>query len=178
MRTDAATAIRRRLIAAIERRTAGADGQARRMLEARLAGLRACAGETPEAAPDAAPEAAAPPPGPLRELVGRLDAAPSHEAYPELPALADFRQLWSNLRAESQLRQAVDHAPADAGPLNSTALASRAIALMRELSPAYLRAFLAYVDDLAWLERLDDAGATAPAGPAGTRKRARRTRQS
>ena len=63
--------------------------------------------------------------------------------------------------------------PTDAGPLNSTALAGRAIALMRELSPAYLRAFLAYVDDLAWLEQMDNSSSSA--GSASTKKK--RTRR-
>jgi len=37
---------------------------------------------------------------------------------------------------------------------------------MRELSPGYLRAFLAYVDDLAWLEQLGSMGTvTSSAAP-------------
>jgi hypothetical protein len=44
---------------------------------------------------------------------------------------------------------------------------------MRELSPGYLRAFLAYVDDLAWLEQMGNPGSEA--GSVATRKkRARR----
>lgn len=33
---------------------------------------------------------------------------------------------------------------------------------MRETSPGYLRAFLVYVDDLAWLEQLSTAGKATP----------------
>jgi hypothetical protein len=171
MRADTTTAIRARLIAAMEQRTASLDGKARRALETRLAELRA-----PDAAPGETP--ANPPHSGLRELVADLarEASPQSAAYPDIPALADFRQLWSTLRADSQLRQSVAHATTDAGPLNSTALANRAIALMRELSPAYLRAFLAYVDDLAWLEQMDNA--SSGAGSAGSKKkRARRKPQ-
>ncbi len=173
MRPDTATAIRAQRIAAMQRRAAELDGEARHALEARLAELRACDANAPDTAPDA--HAGSPQPGSLRELVDQLaGAASSERAYPELPALADFRQLWSGLRADSQLQQSVAHAPADAGPLNSAALASRAIALMREQSPAYLRSFLAYVDDLAWLEQFAGASAVAAAGTAPARKRERR----
>ena len=168
MRADATTAIRARLIAAMEQRTASLDGEARRALETRLTELRA-----PNAAPDKTP--ANPPHSGLRELVADLarEVSPQSAAYPDIPALADFRQLWSTLRADSQLQQSVTHATTDAGPLNSTALASRAIALMQQLSPAYLRAFLAYVDDLAWLEQLDSPGVDAGSATA-RKKRARR----
>ena len=47
---------------------------------------------------------------------------------------------------------------------------------MRELSPGYLRAFLAYVDDLAWLEQLGTVGMTTSA--AATKKRAPRKPRS
>ncbi len=158
MRPDTATTIRARLIAALEQRAAGLDGEARRVLDARLAELHArdaeASGDTAEVEPAERQS------GPLRELADQLarEAPADRTHYPELPALADFRQRWSTLRAESQFQHSVAHIPTDAGPLNSTALASRAIALMRELSPGYLRAFLAYVDDLAWLEQLGTPG--------------------
>jgi hypothetical protein len=175
MRPDIASAIRTQLIAAMQRRGANLDGEARRALEARLAELRSREPGAPEPGPGAAADPTQP--SPLGELIDALvREAPAGRAYPEVPALAGFRQLWSTLRADSQLRQSVAHAPADAGPLNSTALASRAIALMREVSPGYLRSFLAYVDDLAWLERL---GSPGPAAASATpRKRAPRKRQS
>lgn len=172
MRPDTASAIRAQLIASLQQRAAVLDGEARRMLDARLADLRALDADVQDEAPDASPQAH--PLGPLRQLADRLahDAPTDRTAYPELPALADFRQLWSTLRADSQLQQTVAHTPTDAGPLNSAALASRAIALMRETSPGYLRAFLAHVDDLAWLEQL---GTTTPTtGAAAAKKRAPR----
>lgn len=168
MRPDAAPAIRAQLITAMEQRAARLDGEARRVLEERLADLRAQDADEPAGAC-----ANASPARPLRELLDLLagEDTAARNAYPEVPALAGFRALWSTLRADSQLRQTVAHTPADAGPLNSTALASRAIALMRDLSPAYLRSFLAYVDDLAWLEQI---GSESPASASGAAKRTRR----
>lgn len=178
MRPETTAAIRAQLIAAMERRTAGLDGEARRALDTRLAKQRALDVDAPGGTPDA--HATPPQPSPLQELVDHLarGASPEHAAYPDVPALADFRQLWSTLRADSQLKQSVAHTPTDAGPLNSTALASRAIALMRELSPAYLRSFLAYVDDLAWLEPLGSAGSVTASGAPARKKRARRKPQA
>lgn len=176
MRPDAASAIRAQLAAAMERRAAALDGEARRALDARLAELLSPGADTPDGTPDA--NASPAHPGPLRELVDQLtcEGPSGRAAYPDIPALADFRQLWSTLRADSQLRQSVAHAATDAGPLNSTALASRAIALMRELSPGYLRSFIAYVDELAWLKAL---GNTSPAtGSAAPKKRASRKRHT
>ena len=172
MRPDTAAAIRAQLIASLQQRAATLDGEARRLLDARLAELCALDAEAPHVAPDTSPGAH--PSGPLRQLADRLahDAPTDRTAYPELPALADFRQLWSTLRADSQLQQTVAHTPTDAGPLNSAALASRAIALMRDTSPGYLRAFLAYVDDLAWLAQLGTA--TPTAGAVAAKKRSPR----
>jgi hypothetical protein len=172
MRPDAASAIRAQLIAAMAQRAASLEGEARRALDARLAELQTSDADAPEETP--ASGAARTHPGPLRELVERRDREASTEraAYPDVPALAGFRQLWSTLRTDSQLQRSVAHAPTDAGPLNSTALASRAIALMRELSPDYLRSFLAYVDDLAWLEQLGSGGTIIPA--VAKKKRVRR----
>jgi hypothetical protein len=170
MRPEAATsAIRAQLIAALERRTATLDGEARRVVDVRLAELRVRDATASNETPRTEPEACAT--GPLRQLTDQFtrEAPNDRSTYPDIPALAELRQLWSTLRADSQLQQCVVHPPTDAGPLNSAALASRAIALMRELSPGYLRSFLAYVDDLAWLEQL---GTAAPAtGPGAKKKR-------
>ena len=173
MRPDTTSAIHERWIAALEQRAARLEGEARRALEARLVERRAFEAPAGDAAADVAPAASQ---HPLRELVDHLARVPTPEraAYPDLPALAQFRQLWSALRADRQLQHSVAHTPTDAGPLNSTALASRAIALMRELSPDYLRSFLAYVDDLAWLEQLGSAGPQPASGQVTPRKRARR----
>ncbi|WP_368311919.1 DUF2894 domain-containing protein [Luteibacter sp. CQ10] len=98
--------------------------------------------------------------------------------YPELPAIEDFRRIWTSVRSESQLRLAHEPVPTDAGPLNSAALVHRAITLMRELSPEYLRHFLSYVDDLSWLEQVHAAKAPAardtPRAAVVAKKRARK----
>lgn len=103
---------------------------------------------------------------PLGELLQRFaggtanDANDSATAMPpqpaQLPALDDARRLWTELRSRSQLRQSLQQAPSDAGPLNSGVLVHRSLALMRALSPGYLQHFLAYVDALSWLQRMHD----------------------
>ena len=83
-------------------------------------------------------------------------------ALPPEPEMLDyFRETWSRVRTETQLRQALDQVPRNAGPLNSSSLVHRSLSLMRELSPGYLRQFLSYVDTLSWLEEM--TGGAAPA---------------
>lgn len=114
--------------------------------------------------------------GPLGRLVDDMASKPS--AYPELPAIEDFRRIWTRVRSESQLRLSHEPVPTDAGPLNSAALVHRAITLMRDLSPEYLRHFLSYVDDLSWLEQVHAAKAPAvrdtPRSAVVAKKRARK----
>jgi hypothetical protein len=121
---------------------------------------------------DAAPTASASARSPLGDLLQRFASGATHDAHTaanamppqsaqQLPALDDARRLWTELRSRSQLRQSLQQAPADAGPLNSGVLVHRALALMRSLSPGYLQQFLAYVDALSWLQQLHDAGALA-----------------
>lgn len=78
------------------------------------------------------------------------------------PALLDyFRETWSKLSADSQLRASLEQVPKNAGPLNSSSLVHRSLSLMRELSPEYLRQFLSYVDALSWLQQMNgDEAAT------------------
>ncbi|WP_347315717.1 DUF2894 domain-containing protein, partial [Ralstonia pseudosolanacearum] len=90
-------------------------------------------------------------------------AAGSFGADPELKTLDYFRETWSTVSTERQLRQALDQVPRNAGPLNSSSLVHRSLLLMQELSPAYLRQFLSYVDALSWMEQM--SGNAAPAGP-------------
>lgn len=97
--------------------------------------------------------------------------------YPDLPALEDFRRLWSRQRTREQLRATRQPPPAGAGPLNSASLAHRALALMRTDSPGYLQHFMAYLDALSWLEAMRAEGALADPdapSPAPARKRAGR----
>lgn len=80
---------------------------------------------------------------------------PRPSSYPELEALDYFRETWSKVRSEKQLRQSLKKAPGNAGPLNSSSLVHRSLSLMRELSPGYLQQFLSYVDALSWMEQIN-----------------------
>ncbi|HDR9504627.1 TPA: DUF2894 domain-containing protein [Burkholderia cepacia] len=156
-------------IDALERRAAALEGNARGLLDARLATLiegfaavvarvdeaKAAAGDTAQAADGAAgrgPSLAA-----LVERLGRDAQADRRGLDPEL--VDYFRTMWSKVRTEQQYRQSLDQVPRNAGPLNSNSLVHRSLATMRELSPEYLQQFLSYVDALAWLEDLAGGGA-------------------
>ncbi|KGU59949.1 hypothetical protein Y037_5100 [Burkholderia pseudomallei MSHR983] len=207
--------VRFRFIDALRRRAAAHGGDARRLLDARLAALidayaadlrRAesngdaceCAGApAPASSTSPAPTPAAPSTtttspaasspaeparGPLAALLDYIGsrerptasapdetrAAPTSptasgrvalRAEPEL--LDYFRETWSKLSADSQLRASLEQVPKNAGPLNSSSLVHRSLSLMRELSPEYLRQFLSYVDALSWLQQMNgDEAAT------------------
>lgn len=94
---------------------------------------------------------AIPAPQPLAALPAQ------HQPQAAAPALADsladyFRGTWARVSVDGQLRQSQAGVPDNAGPLNTAHLVHRALSLMREVSPAYLEQFLAYVDALSWLE--------------------------
>lgn len=95
----------------------------------------------------------------LMDVDSRATASTDATLFPELPALEDFRRTWTTVRTASQVRQSLQDAPKDAGPLNSSVLVHRCITLMRERSPGYLQHFLGYVDALSWLEQLHSVGA-------------------
>ena len=187
-----------RRIEAMHRRAADHHGEARRLLDARLAGLVAeyaadLAGPTVDltSSRDASPPAR----GPLGALADALAqraalrerGRPADDGgFAEPAALDDLRRLWTRIRAESQLRRSLAQAPEDAGPLNSDRLVHRSLLLMRELSPGYLERFLSYVDTLSWLEpwlerTADGAAPAVPdaprAAPATKRPRKRAPRR-
>ncbi len=175
----------------LERRAAIHGGEVRRLLDDRLSLLLdAYADDLAGAAADNRTTPCTPARGALGTLVDHLasraatradhpiagEMAPRPAPFPELAALDEFRRIWSKVRSESHLRQSLQQVPTNAGPLNSGALAHRSIALMRELSPGYLQQFLSYVDDLSWMEQMDERRAsTAKDAPraASTRKRTR-----
>lgn len=166
-------------------------GEARRILEERLQRLiDAYASDLQQSScHDSATTPGPPARGALGELVDELAAraaarrderttrpAAAPSSFPALPALDEFREIWSRVRTESQLRQSLEHVPTDAGPLNSGSLVHRSLTLMHELAPGYLQHFLAYVDALAGMEQLQDGGALgAREGPhvASPKKRSR-----
>lgn len=92
--------------------------------------------------------------------------------------LDEFRQLWSRIRTDTQLRQALAAVPEDAGPLHSSTLLHRAMSLMRDASPGYLQHFIAYADALSWMEQLHATGAleTATGAAASAPRSSTRTR--
>lgn len=104
----------------------------------------------------------------LPALCERIEAEQS--GRPGLDVLLEqARQHWDALHAERQLQQSLAPASQEAGPLNSTALARRALAQLRRTSPGYLRHFLAHADLLVGLDAVlahaprDGAGKQAPA---------------
>lgn len=121
----------------------------------------------PPAAPAAARavtpgRAAARPPSP--SSANRL----AQPAPKPLKSVLAFKRTWSRLRADQRLRQAYDQVPSQAGPLNSAHVVNRALQTMRELSPAYLDAFMAHVDALLALEHANGLGDLTPRAPAAT----------
>lgn len=86
----------------------------------------------------------------------------------ELKAIRQFRRTWSALAVDKQLAQAIEQAPDNAGPLNSQRLVLRSLALMREISPEYLRRFMSYADALLWLDQagIKDKPAAKKSAPA------------
>jgi hypothetical protein len=193
---DRVDPVRFHFIEALERRAAGHSGAARRILEDRLNSLlTAYAEDLEKIAFTGAASLALPARGALGELLDHLAGrAPAEEAAAERPAAAQvtsrparwpepdvleyFREVWSRLSTERQLRQSQQQVPGNAGPLNSSSLVHRSLSLMRELSPGYLQQFLSYVDALSWLEQMNGGGAlTAKDAPraAGVKKNTRST---
>ena len=173
--------VRFRFIEVLARRAAAHEGDARRILDDRLATLLAAYRENLEkaqcadsasAVPDGSVERAARlPRGPLAELVEHMarqaplqgDGPPANDAAPapELRTLRYFRSTWSRLSADRRLTQSLAKVPENAGPLNSHHLVHRSLMLMHELSPEYLNRFMSYVDTLLWVDQVN--GSTGPA---------------
>ena len=117
----------------------------------------------------------------LASLARALDtghAVPWRDAYPELPLLDVYRDIWAKVSANRQLRQSEQQVPDNAGPLNSNNLVHRSLALMRQLSPGYLHQFLSYLDALAWMEQFDGAVTAARKPRAARPRRAPRAGQT
>jgi len=152
---------------ALEKRAAAFDGDARALLDARLATLLegfaqivTRAGEAATASEPPQASAQAPARGALGGLVEQFARDAQADRRGVDPELIDyFRTMWSKVRTEQQYRQSLDQVPRNAGPLNSNSLVHRSLATMRELSPEYLQQFLSYIDALAWLEDLAGGGA-------------------
>ena len=189
--------IRFRFIEALARRAASHGGDARRILDHRLAQLVMAYGEALEGRRPAADATERKPGrtpatlGPLAQLVAHAarqapaaasgaetgDAATGlPPSLPELKSLGYFKSTWSRLSADRRLTQSLAKMPENAGPLNSHHLVHRSLTLMRDLSPDYLDRFMSYVDTLLWIEQATSAGGAGGAESPraeGTRKAAR-----
>ncbi len=186
---DVAQPLRFGLVAALAKRAARHDGEARACIDARIRALVAEL-ESPVASA-AAPHVVDVQHGGLGALTARLAAQAAARgeaplpsppgtglvAMPEPRVLAHVRRVWAGLSAERRLTQSVDALPENPGPLNSQHLLHRSLTLMREVAPGCLHRFMARVDALAALEQMQAAAAApapAPRGPAsGARKSAR-----
>jgi len=184
---DRADPLRFRLIAALAGRAVRHDGEARRVLDARLAELVSqYEAQAAPAAGEPAPQPAAP--AGLAALLdyietGAAPGAPAHAGadararrrgqYPELDQLDYFQATWARLSTDRQLRQSQEQVHENAGPLNSNHLVHRALSLMREQSPGYLHQFLSYLDALSWVDQLSNNGGLA-AKPAARAKKSGR----
>ncbi|WP_307867247.1 DUF2894 domain-containing protein [Variovorax sp. E3] len=188
--------VRFRFIEALARRADTHEGEARRLLDERVAALLAAYGKAMEDARAAKPQDNTPAVprrerGALAELVEHAaqnsplpvgmtavpaDATPGASPALELKTLRYFRSTWSKLSADLRLTQSLAKVPENAGPLNSHHLVHRALSLMRDLSPEYLNHFMSYVDTLSWVEQAkQSANAPAAAGNARGEGAARKT---
>lgn len=99
---------------------------------------------------------------------------------PKLQALDDFKRLWTQVHTDSKLRQSLEEAPENAGPLNSGQLVFRTLTLMSEISPGYLQQFLLYADTLAWMQQLANSGerpdTETGSRPAPAKRRSRKSK--
>lgn len=156
----------------LARRLQGAPEAVQRVLREKLASLPASGPGQPPAAPAEPPRRRAAPAAkkatPLGELHQHIATVTGHPAgaRTELRSAQAFRETWSRLCAEDDVAQAVQRGPENAGPLNSHMLVLRTLELLRDLSPDYLRRFMAHADTLLWL---DEASARLKPAPAKAR---------
>jgi hypothetical protein len=159
-------------IEALARRAQAHGGDARRLLDGKLAELLAAYSERFEKARSEGGSAgpADAPQGPARQgaLADLLDHIDRHarenaqgpaDAPAELKTARYFRSTWSRLSIDRRLAVSLEKATLNAGPLNSHGLVLRSLESMRELSPDYLDRFVLYVDALLWLEQAHEGRA-------------------
>ena len=131
------------------------------------------------------PAAPSPAPSPLAALNQHIRSraqgstagtasAPMAGTAPDMKSVQRFRDVWSHIAAEQQVSRAIVQGPENAGPLNSHRLVLRSLALMRSLSPDYLRRFLEHADALLWLDQAQQKLASPEGKPAARRSRTRR----
>ncbi len=176
--------VRFHLIEVLARRADAYSGDARRILDDKVARMLAAYGEDlGKARCEEAPPAprtvteGQPHRGAFAELIEHIarhasihgdgpatrDAVPGLASSPELKTLKYFRSTWSKLSADRRLTQSLAKVPDNAGPLNSHHLVYRSLTLMRDLSPEYLNRFMSHVDGLLWIDQVNSASASAAA---------------
>lgn len=164
----------------LARRLPGQSGAVQRLLEHKL---DAALASYPQSPPPTVSSQSHPRPTPAGSALAQLNqtlASPRYNAtkdnpfavenapLPDLKSVRQFSKVWSDIAAEQQVVQALHRGPENAGPLNAHKLVLRSLNLMRNLSPGYLRHFMAQMDTLLWL---DQASHRAPSPtPRSTRK--------
>lgn len=83
--------------------------------------------------------------------IGENAAEPAHH-HPELKSVRRFRESLRRRQSEKAVARAVAERPENPGPLNPQMLMIRSLALLRDLSPAYVNRFVTYTESLLWLE--------------------------
>jgi hypothetical protein len=173
--------VRFRFIEALARRAESHEGEARRILDARVAALLAAYGEDLAQArrmeADAGSAGQEARRSALAELIDHIarhtpphddgplpgDGMPGLPAAPELKTLRYFKSTWTRLSTDRRLAQSLAKVPEQAGPLNTEQLVHRMLTLMREQAPGYLDRFMGYVDTLSWLQAQQVGGVPIPA---------------
>ena len=165
----------------LSRRVEGASGEVRRIWEARLAQAVVAHGErlrldnmaTAKADTEVADLSSHG--SPLFELNQYFQQLTQDSGHPHhvpgrysdtgpeggIKSANRFRDTWSKIAAEEQVDQALVRGPENPGPLNAHMLVLHSLALMRKLSPDYLRRFLAQADALLWLDQVNEKSTLA-----------------
>ncbi len=102
--------------------------------------------------------------------VGQGDAPASAGTSPGgLKSVERFRESWGRIVVQDRVADALAQGPENAGPLNSHRLVLRTLAMMQELSPAYLHQFMGHLDTMLVLDTLAAPQAAKPAKSAARR---------
>jgi Protein of unknown function (DUF2894) len=170
-------------IEALARRTAQHQGETRLHLNQKLLqALATISPRNPDAvAPSTTPDTAPPTDTAITALTAlrqQLDAqasTPARTAW-RTQNVTSLRATWSALHAQQRVTHALASKPPQAGPLNSEQLVHRALLLMREVSPDYLRHMVSTVDVLCWGEQLQHGGKASAATPTTAINRSKSSR--
>lgn len=86
------------------------------------------------------------------EVIVERGARRRAQALGSAISIALFRDSAARARAALAVAHATDNVPEAAGPYNAQVLSARALSALAELSPGYIRALIAELDDLAGLK--------------------------